>query len=109
MVFAVCSLALLLGGGAFVVRPWFVHSFDVLDAQGVGHADVDVLFRRAGAFLAMLFVAAPALSGAWLLRRSESRASHVAWFGVSAIVACAAWALWVGIVLHNTYLALFTQ
>lgn len=109
VVLAFCSLTLLLSGSTLIVRPWFVHSFDWLDANGVGHADIDVLFRQTGALVAVLLIAAPGLVGGWLLRRSDARPTHVVWFGVLSLVALGVWTVWVGLVLHNTYIALFTH
>ena len=106
---AICGLALLLSAGTFIIMPWFTHSFDRLNAIGVGHADVDVIFRHVGSLATVLLMVAPATAGAWLLRRSESRFTHVAWFGVLSVLALAVWAFWVGLVVHNTYLALFTR
>lgn len=82
---------------------------DWLDANGVGHADIDVLFRHVGALAAVLVIASPGIAGGWLLRRPESPATHIAWFSVSSVVGLAGWVLWVGLVFHNTYIALFTH
>lgn len=109
VVFAICSLAVLIAGSTLVVRPWFVHSFDDLDALGVGHADIDVVFRQVGAIAALLVIVAPALAGGWLLRRAEVLTARVIWFSVLSVSALVAWSLWVGLVLHNTYVALFTR
>jgi len=96
---AICGLALLLSAGTFIIMPWFTHSFDRLNAIGVGHADVDVIFRHVGSLATVLLMVAPA----------TSRFTHVAWFGVLSVLALAVWAFWVGLVVHNTYLALFTR
>jgi hypothetical protein len=109
VVFAICALAFLLGAGTLIVRPWFIHSFDKLDAAGVGHADIDVVFRRIGGLLAMLLIAIPVLLGGWLLRRRESHRTEVAWFSALSLFVLSTWCMSVGLVLHNTYIALFTS
>jgi hypothetical protein len=109
LVFAICLLAFLLAGTTLVVRPWFVRSFDRLDALGVGHADIDVVYRQVGAVAAVFLIAVPALTGGWLLRRAEVLTARVIWFSVLSVSALVVWALWVGLVFHNTYIALFTR
>src|SRR5690349_17985826 len=91
VVFAICALAFLLGASTMIVRPWFIHSFDKLDGAGVGHADIDVLFRHIGGLLAALLIAIPALAGGWLLRRPESQRTEVAWFSALSLAALGTW------------------
>ena len=109
VVFAFSLLAFLLGVVVLNVQPWFARSFDWLDSHGVGHADVDVVFRRFGSIGAALLIAAPALAGLWLLRRREARTAHVAWFSALSAIGLTGWVLWLGLVFHNTYIALFTH
>lgn len=108
-VLTVCSLTTLLSGATMVVRPWFIRSFDWLEAHGVGHAGIDIAFRHGGGIAAAVFVAVPAFISGWLLCRPEARFRLVAWFGSLSVLALGTWAAWIGLVMHNTYIALFTN
>ena len=109
VVAAVWCLAVLLVSATMGVRPWFVRWFDWLDGRGVGHADIDVVFPHFGVLAAALFVAALLIPGVFLLRRAVCRARAVLWYGAFSAVALTGWGLWMALVFHNTYIALFTR
>jgi hypothetical protein len=109
IVLAIALISVLLAGAGLIVRPWFVSSFDFLDARGVGHADIDVLFRHTGFLAAILLVALSAIGALLLLRRSQISVPRLAWFSTVAFSSMLLWVLWLGLVLHNTYLALFSR
>jgi hypothetical protein len=109
VVAAVGCLAVLLVTATMGVRPWFVRWFDWLDGRGVGHADIDVVFRHFGILAAVVFVAALLVPGVLLLRRAVCRAQAVLWYGALSAVALTGWGLWMALVFHNTCIALFTR
>jgi hypothetical protein len=109
VVVTVWCLALLLQAATFAVRPWFMRWFDWLDARGVGHADIDVIFRHFSLLAALALAGVLLLPGAALLCRKVSRTAAVLWYGAFAAVALTGWTLWITLVFHNTYIALFTR
>jgi hypothetical protein len=108
-VMTIWCLAFLLLGATFGVRPWFIHWFDWLDARGVGHADIDEMFRHFSVLASLVLGGVLLLPGAVLLCRKACRAATVLWYGGLAVIALAGWTLWVTLVFHNTYIALFTR
>ena len=109
IVFAVSASAIMLAGGGLGIRPWFVKSFDWLDARGVGHADIDILFRHVGELAGITLLVLPPLAGALLLLHPAQPAARIAWYCSTFTVALAGWCAWLGLVVHNAHIALFER
>jgi len=99
----------LLLAATFVARPWFVARFDWLDARGVGHADIDVIFRDFGLLATGLLAGLLVIPGVGLPRRSLNSIPAVMWYSGFSAGAMTVWTLWIGLVFHITYIALFTR
>jgi hypothetical protein len=83
--------------------PWILHFHSVLDLLLIWYAELFCDYYWVGIPFGLLII----IYGAYLLRKSERRVNHVAWYVVIAAILLTAWSVWVSLVEGRLYVNLF--